>query len=155
MCTVQKTPGLRTFLKLLLFCKTLRVSLSLLRHPRPLSLSLFLASLWQKEPHSPSGRCGMQGYSWSPKICPTTGSGRGSWSRNIAFFFTTSFHLELLLSLSLIPLSFPIPHPVPRFWQIPLSEKAKEVKSRIPSRHFASSRIPHCRSRAAEKSAAF
>ena len=71
------------------------------------------------------------------------------------FFFTTSFHLELLLSLSLIPFSFPIPHPVPRFWQIPLSEKAKEVKSRIPSRHFASSRIPHCRSRAAEKSAAF
>ena len=61
-------------------------------------------------------------YSWSPKICPTTGSGRGSWSRNIAFFFTTSFHLELLLSLSLIPFSFPIPHPVPRFWQIPLSE---------------------------------
>ena len=94
-------------------------------------------------------------YSWSPKICPTTGSGRGSWSRNIAFFFTTSFHLELRLSLSLIPFSFPIPHPVPRFWQIPLSEKAKEVKSRIPSRHFASSRIPHCRSLAAEKSAAF
>ena len=95
-------------------------------------------------------------YSWSPKICPTTGSGRGSWSRNIAFFFfTTSFHLELRLSLSLIPFSFPIPHPVLRFWQIPLSEKAKEVKSRIPSRHFASSRIPHCRSRAAEKSAAF
>ena len=71
------------------------------------------------------------------------------------FFFTTSFHLELRLSLSLIPFSFPTPLPVPRFWQIPLSEKAKEVKSRIPSRHFASSRIPHCRSRAAEKSAAF
>ena len=71
------------------------------------------------------------------------------------FFFTTSFHLELRLSLSLIPFSFSIPHPVPRFWQIPLFEKAKEVKSRIPSRHFASSRIPHCRSRAAEKSAAF
>ena len=71
------------------------------------------------------------------------------------FFFTTSFRLELRLSLSLIPFSFPIPHPVPRFWQIPLSEKAKEVKSRIPSRHFASSRIPHCRSRAAEKSATF
>ena len=71
---------------------------------------------------------------------------RGSWSRNIAFFyFTTSFRLELRSSLSLIPFSFPIPHPVPRFWQIPLSEKAKEVKSRIP----------HCRSRAAEKSAAF
>ena len=46
------------------------------------------------------------------------------------FFFTTSFHLELLLSLSLIPFSFPIPHPVPRFWQIPLSEKAKEVEYR-------------------------
>ena len=43
----------------------------------------------------------------------------------LLFFFTTSFHLELLLSLSPIPFSFPIPHPVPRFWQIPLSEKAK------------------------------
>ena len=30
-------------------------------------------------------------YSWGPKICPTTGSGRGSWSRNIAFFSRRRF----------------------------------------------------------------
>ena len=41
----------------------------------------------------------------------------------------------------MIPFCFPIPHSVSKFWRIPLPRVA--VKSRMPLRDFAFSRIPH------------
>ena len=71
-------------------------------------------------------------------------SGRGSRSLPIPhsrFLCTTSPLPELLSSLSRIPLSFPIPPTVPKFWRIKLPEKRPNSVSR--QKNFAFSRIPH------------
>ena len=56
--------------------------------------------------------------------------GRGSLIPYSRTFFTTIPHPELLKSLPRILLSFPIPHPVPRFRRIPPVEYRSNLVSR-------------------------
>ena len=58
-------------------------------------------------------------------------------------FFVAIPLLELLLSPSRIPSSFPILYPVLGFWRIPLHAE-KTSKLRYPITKFCVSRIPHC-----------
>ena len=66
--------------------------------------------------------------------------GRGSLIPYSRTFFTTIPHPKLLKSLPLIPLSFPIPHPVPRFRRIPPVEYRSNLVSRPEFFRFPESR---------------
>ena len=66
--------------------------------------------------------------------------GRGSLIPYSRTFFTTIPYPKLLKSLPLIPLSFPIPHPVPRFRRIPPVEYRSNLVSRPEFFRFPESR---------------
>ena len=66
--------------------------------------------------------------------------GRGCLIPYSRTFFTTIPYPKLLKSLPLIPLSFPIPHPVPRFRRIPPVEYRSNLVSRPEFFRFPESR---------------